>query len=483
MNWKTITGSVLAVAMMLLYTGCRQYDLPEPPESESSTVFGTIATYPAGTTAADPTADGSATETGETTEGSGTGTLNTGDTTSTGTQTGEATQTGQATTTTTTGTIAPTQPPDPPAQNEMRGVWLSYIELNSLFSGKSVSEAKAALDEIMDNCAAYHMNTVFFHVRANSDSYYKSDLFAPAASVKSLINQGFDPLAYAVSAAHSRGLELHAWVNPYRIGTKLEYKAAGVDDYFKAGDRYYYTPSSEKVQALVLDGLRELVRNYAIDGIQYDDYFYPDSDVIPATSPAAFEKADYEAYTAAGGRLSVDNWRRGHVDALIAGSYTVAHSRKDCVFGVSPSHNYLRTYTRMYADTAKWLGTAGYVDYLCPQIYFGFDHQSSAFDKTLDQWLGYKRSPRVELYVGLGLYKVGISPDQYAGDTGKDEWVKSGDLMKRSVEYAREKQIPGLLFYSYSFFDENTARSLSSGQSYDREAARQEVENLLSVLG
>lgn len=481
MNWKMIAGSALSAALMLLYTGCRQYTLPESPESQSSTAFGTIATYPAGTTGTGPATDGSAAETGDTTEASGTGTLNPETTASTGAQTGETTQTGQATTG--AGTTAPTESPDPPAKSEMRGVWLSYIELNSLFSGKTVSQAKAALDEVMDNCAAYHLDTVFFHVRANSDAYYASDLFSPAASVKSLIGQGFDPLAYAVSAAHSRGLELHAWVNPYRIGTKLEYKAAGIDDYFQAGDRYYYTPSSEKVQALVLDGLRELVRNYAIDGIQYDDYFYPDSDVIPAASPAAFEKADYEAYRAAGGRLSVDNWRRGHVDALIAASYTVAHSRPGCVFGVSPSHNYLKTYSRMYADTAKWLGTAGYVDYLCPQIYFGFDHQSSAFDKTLDQWLGYKRSSRVELYVGLGLYKVGISPDQYAGETGKNEWAESGDLMKRSVEYAREKQIPGLLFYSYSFFDETTSRSLSDGQSYDREAARREVENLLAALG
>lgn len=477
MKWKTIVGIVLSAALVIAGAGCRQYTLPEPSESRETTAFGTVATYPAGTTATSST--GVSETNGGTSPISGTG--STGTTASAGSS-GDETDASTGQPTSGTASTAPPQPEKPAEGQELRGVWLSYIELNALFSGKTVDQAKAVLDEIMDNCVAYHLNTVFFHVRANSDAYYNSALFSPAASVKELIDQGFDPLAYAVSAAHSRGLELHAWVNPYRIGSKLEYKAAGIDDYFQAGDRYYYIPSSIEVQTLVLDGLRELTRNYAIDGIQFDDYFYPDSDAIPSDAPAEFERADYEAYTAAGGRLTVDNWRRSHVDSLIAASYTVAHSRPGCVFGVSPSHNYLKTYTRMYADTAKWLSTAGYVDYLCPQIYFGFDHQSSAFDETLDQWLGYKRSNRVQLYVGLGLYKVGIAPDQYAGEAGKNEWAESGDLMKRSVEYAREKQISGLLFYSYTFFDETTSRSLSGGQTYDAEAARREVENLLSVL-
>lgn len=478
MKWKVIVLTIMAAVLVIANVGCRQYTLPNPPESQVTTLLGTAVTYPAGTI----TIPSSTEETGETFPGSGTGTALSDVTSSSGTtQTETTVQTGQPTTN--TETTVPTQPEDPEAGGELRGVWLSYIELNSLLNGKTVEQAKSVLDEIMENCAAYHLNAVFFHVRANSDAYYISNIFSPAASVKNLISQGFDPLAYAVAAAHSRGLELHAWVNPYRIGTKLEYKVAGIDDYFQVGDRYYYTPSSIQVQNLVLDGLRELTRNYAIDGIQYDDYFYPDSDMIPASSPAEFERADYEAYTAAGGSLSVDNWRRSHVDSLITASYTVAHSRAGCVFGVSPSHNYLKTYSRMYADTAKWLAVAGYVDYLCPQIYFGFHHESSAFDQTLNQWLGYKKSSKVNLYVGLGLYKVGISPDQYAGETGKNEWAESGDLMKRSVEYARGQQVPGLLFYSYSFFDETTSRSLSSGQSYDSEIARREVENLLAVLG
>ena len=100
---------------------------------------------------------------------------------------------------------------------EFRGVWVSYIELNSMFKNKTAAQAKQSIDGMMDNCLSFGMNAVIFHVRANSDAYYQSKLFQPAASVTSLLNSGFDPLSYAVQAAHARGLELHAWVNPYRI--------------------------------------------------------------------------------------------------------------------------------------------------------------------------------------------------------------------------------------------------------------------------
>ena len=163
-------------------------------------------------------------------------------------------------------------------------------------------------------------------------------------------------------------------------------------------------------------------------------------------------------------RLSVADWRRAAVDALISGSYQVAHA-KNIVFGVSPSHDYNKTYSQMYADTHKWLAQPGYVDYMCPQIYFGFLHGSSPFDKMVDQWFALPRASGVQLYVGLAIYKGGIADDTWAG-SGRNEWATHNDIMKRSVEYLRAKKVPGMIFYSYTYF----------------ESAREEAENLLPLL-
>lgn len=400
-----------------------------------------------------------------------------------------------STATSSTGTSAsPTTPPVETDQ-EMRAVWVSYIELNKLLSDSSTPDkARAALDTLMDNCVSYGMNAVIFHVRANSDAYYKSSLFLPASSAKKLLEAGFDPLEYAVSAAHKHGLELHAWINPYRIGANKAYAIGS--EIFTYNGRYYYIPTSLEAQKIILDGVKEVVNNYAIDGVQYDDYFYP-TGCIGENEVADFEKEAYDTYKSEAGNraLSPGAWRRSHVDALMAASYQAVHKRTGAVFGVSPSHDSEKTYSKMFADTKKWLAQRGYIDYLCPQVYFGFEHISAAFDKVVNQWLAFPRDDSVKLYFGIGIYKIGLSPDRYAGSAsnpaGRYEWQERDDIMKRSVQYLRTKSaVEGMMFYSYSFFDENTHRSLSSWeeggrlyqQDYEPAIAKREVENLLPLL-
>lgn len=460
-----LVGPLLLAAALCFQTGCfRPYTLPESSGGETVHTLGTIGTSYT-TDASDTQAD----TTGEDTTGSAvtdgsSSDASQGPSALSGTRPSTAASGSGSTAT----TAEPTNPPSPPAPSEMKGVWVSYIELNTIFENKTESAAKLAIDQIMDNCVSYGLNTVFFHVRANSDAYYKSSLFKPAASVANLIGNGFDPLAYAVASAHSRGLQLHAWVNPYRIGSNLSYRVSGVD-YFQKEDKYYYVPTSAGAQKLILDGLRELTLNYAIDGIQYDDYFYPTG---MSASAESFEAADYEA---SGKKLSVADWRRAAVDALISGSYQVAHA-KNIVFGVSPSHDYHKTYSQMYADTHKWLAQPGYVDYMCPQIYFGFEHKSAPFDKRVDYWTSLPRAPEVKLYVGLAIYKV-ADEDEGAG-SGRNEWMTHDDIMKRSVEYLRAKKVPGMIFYSYTYFDPNNHYPPGS----QADTVQKEVENLLPLL-
>ena len=363
-------------------------------------------------------------------------------------------------------------------------MWLSYIELNALFRDKTADQAREALDGVMDNVSSYGLNTVFFHVRAMSDAYYDSELFPPADAAAALIAGGFDPLAYAVEAAHARGLELHAWINPYRIGADKE--NAGCAEIFSVENGgapyYYYNPASEQAQSLILRGVEEVVARYAVDGVQFDDYFYPSNTaVVPPDSPAAFEQEDYAAYTAAGGELGVADWRRAQVDVLIAGACRRVHTRDGCVFGVSPDYNVSKNYSVLYADLMEWIASPGYVDYVCPQIYFGFENSTAPFDRAVADWASYPRHESVRLYIGLGLYKTGMSPDEYAGQ-GREEWAENSDIMKRSVECLRgNAAVGGMIFYNYGSFDAS-GRSPAAGQSYAQEVARQEVENLLPLL-
>lgn len=388
------------------------------------------------------------------------------------------TTTNANTTITTVTTTDITKDPLAAQSREMRATWVSYIELDALFrSCETPKQAKRAIDGILDTVEELKLNTLYFHVRANSNAYYQSSYFKPAASVSKLISLGFDPLSYAVDAAHQRGIALHAWVNPYRVGKDKTYLVNGIPTFSDSSNRYYYVPSSVAAQQLILDGVRELVNNYAIDGIQYDDYFYP-SDVLEETTVYSYESADYELYQANGGSLSIADWRRAAVDTLIAGTHTITKA-KNCIFGVSPAADAQKTYNKLYANPQKWMYESGYIDYICPQIYTGFENSTSPFDKKIDEWLSYPRHSSVKLYVGIATYKAGLSNDQWAGD-GKTEWATNSDILKRSVMYLRSKKISGLAFYSYSYLRPDKVVGLSSTNNVT--LACKEIDNLRTIL-
>ncbi|MCI8554833.1 MAG: family 10 glycosylhydrolase [Clostridiales bacterium] len=359
---------------------------------------------------------------------------------------------------------------DDGALEELRGIWVSYMEMNTLLNGQSPDGAKAALDALMEDCASRNLNAVMLHVRANSDAYYPSSFFPAANAAAPLLEQGFDPLAYAVEAAHSRGLALHVWLNPYRIGT--DPSRGRCDDVFQYDGRYYYIPSSLEAQKLILDGVREIVSRYAVDGVQYDDYFYPVGGV-PADKPAEFEEESFSQ----SGMKDIVQWRQTHVNALMRATWAVVHRREGCVFGISPAADIEHDVTRLYADVREWMAADGYVDYICPQIYYGFENGATPFDKTLEQWLSLPRAASVKVHVGLALYKAALPDDPYAG-TGRQEWSQNDDILKRAAELTRASGC-GMILFSYSYFDP-AGRGELSGDALA--AAQREVENLLSVF-
>ena len=351
--------------------------------------------------------------------------------------------------------------------DELRAVWVAYYEVAGLMKGTEAA-TRDAIDGMLDNCKNAGANAVIFHVRAYSDAYYNSAVFPPHRSVAALVEGGFDPLTYAVAAAHERGMQLHAWINPYRIGTSAD--NARCDDYFEYNSRYYYNPSSETARALILDGIRELTENYDIDGIHFDDYFYPDG---VTTAPQAFDLGYTEG--------SLAEWRCAQVSALIRDSYALVHSLKeDVVFGVAPAANLTNNLTRLYADVPTWMEN-GWLDYVCPQVYYGFRNAAEPFDQSVAQWCELPRADGVRLYVGLALYKAGLREDTWAGAGGKTEWVDDGgDILARQVRYVRSRDdVDGFTLFSYGYLMKTTF----NGDDNDLTVAATEIDNLLREIG
>ncbi len=339
----------------------------------------------------------------------------------------------------------------PPTQTatEIRAVWVPYMEVRALLQSGEPTAAREAIATLMQDCVDRGINTVYFHARAHSDAYYASEVFAPHPVAQTLLSQGFDPLSAAVEEGHARGLQVHAWVNPYRIGENAAF--ARCEDVFAYNERYYYVPTSTATQTLIVDGVRELVQGYAIDGVQFDDYFYPEG-AVEADIVAAFE---HELVPEEG--ESIADARRNAVSALVQAVYAVCHERDDCVFGVSPSYDLERNREQMYADVARWAREPGFVDYLCPQLYVGLTHQYAPFARELAVWTALERDASVSLVAGLALYKTGLANDHYAGN-GAAEWHSGGDIIARQVQLVREHAWSGVALYSHLSFEADEER-------------------------
>jgi len=345
------------------------------------------------------------------------------------------------------------QPPDSsiPAE-ELRGVWVSYLDLAPLLADADPATAARALDGVMDTVRDRGLNTVFFHVRSHSDALYPSAVYPAAEVAAPLLAAGFDPLGYAVEAAHQRGLTLHAWINPYRIGEAPP--TGDAPTHFQKGDTWYYAPSDPAARRLVLDGVREILDTYAVDGIHFDDYFYP--------AGMAPEGETFESVPVGG---DITAWRQTQVDALISAVYGLSHSRGR-PFGVSPMAAIERNRTEAYADVTRWMAQPGYIDYILPQLYTGFEHQTQPFTHLLDRWIALPRRDGVRLYGGLALYKAGLADDPYAG-TGRGEWAEQDDIIARQVT-ALQERTDGFALFRYAQLTDP--------------AAQNEMENLRVLL-
>ena len=353
-------------------------------------------------------------------------------------------------------------------------VWINYYEFGELIKNKNEQEYKAAVEETVEKVKNAGLNAIFLHVRSHTDAFYRSEIFPWSYYIYGHQGWGpdFDPLEIFINIAHSSGVQIHAWVNPYRVlsgSTSADmlsennpvYGILKNDDtqddsrVFVSGGGLYLNPADEQNRRLVTDGIKEIIDKYDVDGIHFDDYFYP-------TTDSAVDAAEYSLYCeGADNPLDLASWRRAQVDLLVSAvNKAVKSAARPIVFGISPQANIDKDRDELFADVEKW-AKCGYVDYICPQIYFGFDYPKDEFKFTslLQRWESIV-SDNVALYIGLGPYKLGLT------DAGSDEWVNSRDLIKRQAEYVDENtKAGGIVLYNYSSFF-----SLSEQNTAEREA-------------
>lgn len=371
------------------------------------------------------------------------------------------------------------QTPQKPSQSAgftMRGVWISCFEMP--FDNKNETTAKAAMDQMMSKIASEGFNTVFCHVRPAADAFYPSKYFPFSKYInwQQGKDPGYDPLKVMLNSARKYGLQFHAWINPYRVSTSsstsdlasnniaLTWLKDSSERAVVSGNGIYFNPGSADVQQLILNGIREIVEKYDVDGIHFDDYFYP-------TTDASFDDVTYAKYKASTSNpLSLANWRRANVNSLVSSAYKIC-KQAGVMFGISPAGDIStdktdRNYTTLYADVALWLSTEGYADYIIPQLYYGYNHpyQKSRYSRLLSIWKNLPKHSKMKLYIGLGAYKM----DEECDD--KAEWHKDSTLMARMATDAKNSGCQGIVVFSYS--------AAFSNKSFNK----QQIKNMIDAI-
>ncbi len=346
---------------------------------------------------------------------------------------------------------------------EMRGVWVSYMELTmENEKDKSQKRFTEKFEEIAENCKNLGYNTLVVQVRPFCDALYKSDYFpwSHILTGEQGKNPNYDPLKIICDVCREKNLNIHAWINPYRISTQnspseLSENNPYVKDSsvgFKTQSGTYLDPSNENARRLIIDGIEEIVSNYDIDAIQFDDYFYP-------ADMGSEDDAQYKEYIndCENESMTLEEWRKANVNLLISEVYLRIHSIKNNVeFGISPQGN-INNNDKLFADVQLWCTTKGYIDYICPQIYFSLDNPALTFEDSLQSWCELDFASNVNLYVGLAGYKAGTDDDE-------GTWLNDDNILAQEYNIICENEkTNGLMMYSYaSLFSDNGKKEMEN---------------------
>ncbi|TDD26159.1 glycoside hydrolase family 10 protein [Nonomuraea diastatica] len=344
-------------------------------------------------------------------------------------------------------------------KRELRGVWIATTQNIDWPSKTGLSPAKQRAEylKILDSAAQRHLNAVFVQVRPASDALYKSSLEPWSQYLTGTAGKdpGWDPLPFLIDEAHQRGMEFHAWFNPYRAsyGDSTAKLPAGHPARkhpgwtVKYGGRLYYNPGLPAVRHHVTKVITDVVGRYDVDGVHFDDYFYP----YPVAG-AKFD--DGAAFKKHGKGKKLADWRRDNVNTLVAEVDKAVHDAKNHVkFGISPFGIWRNTsndpsgsktsgmsaYDSIYADARAWI-KSGTVDYVLPQLYWPRGHRLADYNTLARWWAREVKGTDVQLYIGHGLYRVGAADDK--------AWRKPGELAAQVGVNRKLKQVDGSVYFS-----------------------------------
>ena len=340
--------------------------------------------------------------------------------------------------------ITPEKAPEHINYNVQHARWISYLEYSDIMLNKSEKEFTDYIIKMLENAKSDDINTIYFHSRAFGDSYYKSELFPQGT----FLNQNYDPLKIIITEAHKLDISVHAWVNPLRCQTAEEFVTISDDFTTKkwfnefqgtyicnVDGRMWLNPAYDEVTDFISDGILEIIRNYDVDGIHIDDYFYPSAD----------ENFDKSAFSDSG-QDNLNQWRIDNINRLLSEIYSeIKNYDDDILFGISPQGNIDIDYNSQFADVKTWCSNSGYCDYIVPQIYFGFKNDTCPFEQTFQQWYDMTKNSDISLVIGLAVYKEG-KEDKWAG-SGKNEWIEDSDVIQKQKDFIAEYENTGYSLY------------------------------------
>ncbi len=318
--------------------------------------------------------------------------------------------------------LTPVMAATPNPEEEMRAVWISTVYRADFLSVQNDAEAqKKEFVQKLDQIKAMGLNTVVVQIRPKGDALYESSLnpWSDVLTGTQGRSPGYDPMQFMIEETHKRGMAFHAWMNPYRITTSgVDLAALSADNQARQHPDWilthknamYYNPEREDVKEYIVNTVAEVVQNYDVDGIHFDDYFYPSNYPLP-------ESEGPEGPTA--------NARREHVNDLIARvDKKIKQLNQDVAFGISPMGIWKNStsdpegsatkgsegYYNVFGDAKTWV-KKGWVDYIVPQIYWETGHAAADYETLVDWWSDVVRGTDVKLYIGQGIYKDSVAAE------------------------------------------------------------------------
>ncbi len=347
--------------------------------------------------------------------------------------------------------------------------WINYNEIYELIKEcDTQNDFDSLVNDKISILKNYNVNAIFLQVRAFDDCFYNSKI-APVSYYCSDENNKlkFDVLQVFIDVCRKNQIDIHAWINPYRIrndndlskvtSSYAQNLLSNEDDerIIKTENYIYYNPSYIEIQNYILCFAKEIIENYDIDGIHIDDYFYPRKD-------ESIDNKIYNDYKINGGVLSLDDYRRNCVNSLVVGLNYLC-DKNDLLFSISPNADIDKNYNELYADVKLWMSDDGYADMIIPQIYYGFENESMPFKKVIDKWMSLDRN--IKIIIGLPVYKID-NVDIYAGN-GKNEWIDNKDVISRQILDSIRCGADGIAFYSASYLYNNSLQNNEQNRIID----------------